>query len=855
IFVPLVRALKNCDAGSRQVLVRCIPSVNLPAAHGELVALLDSKDPAVRGAAMQILCKVGGKTALAGLTTKLAQKSFVGRIEAIDIVCKCARHRAIPALVGAVPVASLEEKLRIIRYLGDAAYMEADRVAALSALKSFLGDPDDALVVAAVRAFGELGTEEEWFDHIDPILEHVAPSVVVAAIESLRSYRSVRVLTVLRGRLGAGPKSLRLAVLNTLLAIGTADVLPLVVEGLSHKDMSVRNRAAEVLADLGAHEDIDIARTVLWLLRSPEPKVRRLAVGVARQARDPSASLWPRLLELLRDEDWWVRERVADALLAIAGDQMLGHLAQLLTDDAATIRMFAVDVLGRLGNTRALGALVRVMMDDKDWWVRERAMEAVASLGDKRVSPFLAHILHDEPGMRIAALDALARLRATDEWRAIASLLQDSQEDVRLAALRCIEALDDPRVAHSLGAVAEDPNDDIRALARQLQARWRARLNLSPGDWNPVLGSPLDRLLARLTELGADDLMLSPGDPPMAKRLGSVVAVDDAALTPEALSAMILPILSAEQLEALQARRDVDLSYEVRSTGSRFRANVFQQIRGTGVVFRVVRNRVPSMDELGLPPQVQALTKLSNGLVLIGGATGSGKSTTIASMIDDINRTSRKHIVTLEDPIEVVHPVQQAVVNQREVGRDTGTYADALRATLRQDPDVLLVGELRDIETIRFAVTAAETGHLVFGTVHTVAADTTVDRLINAFPAAEQAQVRTMLAGSLRAIVCQNLLRRCDEDARVLACEIMFNNSGVSQLIRIGKAHQLLSTIAVSRQYGMQTMDSELLRLVEEELISGETAYLRARNKQEFAHLVSGGAADADDAADPQPGR
>ncbi|MCK6507323.1 PilT/PilU family type 4a pilus ATPase [Myxococcota bacterium] len=840
LFLPLVKALRTGDPLARQAVVRCLPLVNDPKAHVELCAVLTSNDPSQRGAAAQVLSRIGGHTVLDYLTDKMGRHGFPGRAEGIEIVCRIAGHRSLPALQGALAVATVPERHKVIRFASDPAYMAADRVGALSTLRLLLSDRDESVVAAAVRAFGSLATEEEWFDHVSPVLENSAQQVVTAAVESLRHFSSQRVITVLHGRLRAGPKALRMAVLDTLQAIGTDRVLPLLVVALAHQDLPVRTRAGEVLAELGTSGKVDIARTVLWLLRSPEAGVRRLAVGVARQVKDPNATLWPRLFELLRDEDWWVRERVADALIALAGAKMLGHLVRLLADDDPPIRMFAVDVIGRLGEVRALGALVRVAMDDPDWWVRERSMEAIASLGDLRAAPYLVRILGGDPSMRISALDALARLKATDQADAVVRLLADPESDVRLSALRCLEALDDPRVAPSLQGVAEDPRAEVRDLARQLQARWKARLDIGANVWAQAGSSPLDQLLVQLCELGADDLVLAPGQPPLAKRMGAIVPLADKAISPEAVAAMILPILSSQQLEDLQARRDVDLSHEVTRTGARFRANVFQQIHGMGVVFRVVRSSIPSLEELGLPPQLAGLHAQSNGLVLVGGATGSGKSTTLAALIDTVNRTSPRHVVTLEDPIEVVHGYRRGLVNQREIGTHTGTYAEAMRATLREDPDVILVGELRDLDTIRFAVTAAETGHLVLGTVHTVAADTTVDRLINIFPPGQQAQVRTMLAGSLRAIICQNLLPRADGNGRVLACEILFNSSPIANLIRTGKSHQLLTVVSTSRDAGMQTMDSELMRLYREGAITAELAYLKARNKADFEQFLGG---------------
>jgi twitching motility protein PilT len=290
----------------------------------------------------------------------------------------------------------------------------------------------------------------------------------------------------------------------------------------------------------------------------------------------------------------------------------------------------------------------------------------------------------------------------------------------------------------------------------------------------------------------------------------------------------------------LQVLRDVDFSLALKSEGLRFRANVFRQMPGLSAVFRIVKDRIPVLEELGLPSVVKSFAEMKNGLVLVGGPTGSGKSTTLAGIIDHINRTSSRHIVTLEDPIEVMHKQKKCLINQREVGTHTASFENALRATLRQDPDVILVGEMRDLATVQFAVTASETGHLVLGTLHTVSVDTTVDRLVSLFPPGQQPQVRSLLADTLRAVMCQYLIKRKDGQGRVTAVEVMINNEAVANLIRKGKTFQIPSVIATQRDAGMQSMDGDLERLFKAGLVSAEEAYMKAANKKNFELVVAG---------------
>jgi twitching motility protein PilT len=410
--------------------------------------------------------------------------------------------------------------------------------------------------------------------------------------------------------------------------------------------------------------------------------------------------------------------------------------------------------------------------------------------------------------------------------------------DERLAVLRCLGALDDAAQAPAVRQRLKDPNPDVRKVAKDILWRWDGpQAGSAPGQ---AAMSVLDQLLTLVVQREGDDLILSPGRRPTLKRMGRILPIVDNVFTSEQIQGFMRPVLSRTQIEELEALRDVDLSYEIRGKGLRFRVNVFNQRGGWGAVFRVIRDQLFELQSLGLPPIVQSLAELKNGLVLVGGPTGSGKSTTLAAIIDNINANSARHIVTLEDPIEVAHKRKQSLINQRELGTHTRSLREALRSTLRQDPDVILVGEMRDAATIAFGISAAETGHLVFGTIHTVTAATTVDRLVNACPVDEQEHVRAMLAGSLRAVLCQYLHRRRDTPGRVLSVEVMVNNEAIANLIRQAKTHQIPSVIATSRHVGMQLMDTELMRLLQEGRISGEDAYMRAAVKKDFEAFFGG---------------
>jgi len=348
----------------------------------------------------------------------------------------------------------------------------------------------------------------------------------------------------------------------------------------------------------------------------------------------------------------------------------------------------------------------------------------------------------------------------------------------------------------------------------------------------------IDAFFKYMMENDASDLHLSAGCKPKIRKHGELQEIKYHELTNDILEVLLFEIISDEQREKFLQKKDLDFAYEIQNI-ARFRANYFYQKRGLGAVFRIIPSKILSVEELNLPETVLKFTRLSRGLVLVTGPTGSGKSTTLAAMIDYININRKEHILTIEDPVEFVHKNKNCLVNQREVLTHTGSFSMALRAALREDPDVILVGEMRDLETIELAITAAETGHLVFGTLHTNSAAKTVDRIIDAFPSDRQAQIRTMLSESLKGVISQQLLKRADKPGRVASVEILYVNSAVANLIREGKTFQIPSVIQTGKGDGMQLMDQSIMDYLMKKVISPDEAYLKANDKKAFERFLN----------------
>mgnify|MGYP002381529748 CR=1 FL=1 len=362
-----------------------------------------------------------------------------------------------------------------------------------------------------------------------------------------------------------------------------------------------------------------------------------------------------------------------------------------------------------------------------------------------------------------------------------------------------------------------------------------------PAQTNSLAKERMDAMFYKMAEIGASDLHLSVSMPPMVRKDGkmAILPCDEQTLTPPVMKELLTSIMPAKNQEEFVRRNDSDFAYEIAGL-ARFRANIFMDRKGMGGVFRIIPTKILTAEQLGLSQAIMNLCELSKGLVVVTGPTGSGKSTTLCAMVDSINKRREDHIITIEDPIEFTHENQKCLVNQREVGNHTDSFKDALRAALREDPDILLVGEMRDLETISIAIETAETGHLVFGTLHTTTAASTVDRIIDQFPADRQQQIRVMLSESLKGVIAQTLLPK-KGGGRVAALEILIVTPAISNLIREGKTFQIPSAMQTGKANGMVMLNDALFALVQKGLVEPRDAYIKAVDKTGFESLLTRG--------------
>lgn len=808
-------------------------------ALGELLDRLRAPDADVRARAARSLAEMGGPLVLAPVSQLILERGFPGVREALDVVVRLGGAQAIAMLEHVLSHQDPGDRVVAVRLLGDPAVVARAPMIAVRALAIAARDPVESVASAAVAALAAVASEADYLPAAAALIDGKNLRLATAALDGLKRFPSARTAAVLERRLLVGPQTLRFTALAVIEAAQADAFLGPLVKALGHPHLAVRKRAGDVMAAVAKSGRVEVGRTIVWLLRSTDVNVRRMAADVLRSVPDPAGELWPKLVSSLKDDDWWVRERVMDALVELAGRGLSHFMVQWLADPSDVVRRFALTVLLRLKDPDTIGPLVQCALHDVDWWVREKAIEVIAEFKDARAVPTLVELMHQNPELQLSCIAALKTIDAVTAAPHVLPLLQAPDADVRLAALRLVEEQNDPAHATAVELLIDDEAPLVQRLASALLARWRVARRVEPGvpGTVPVEGgdtTPLDTLLLRVVEMGGDDVIMSPDRPVFMKRRGQVLPITEQPVSGDRVAALLTPLLSSSQAQRLEAKKDVDFSYVEKSSGHRFRLNMFLARGGLSAVFHSVHGAVPALEKLALPNVVPSWCSAKNGLVLIAGPTASGKSTTLAALLDAMNTYTSRHIISIEDPIEVMHRPKMSLVNQREVGTHTRSFAAALRSALREDPDVLMIGEVRDRETTHLALTAAETGHLVFGTINTISSEQAVERIINAFPRAQQEQARSSLADVLRGVLCQTLVRGRDGVSRHLACEVLVATEAVATLIRKGKSVAMASLIGAGADAGMQSLENDLLRLIKAGLVDPEDAMAKVKNRRDI---------------------
>jgi len=634
----------------------------------------------------------------------------------------------------------------------------------------------------------------------------------------------------------------------------------LFVEQLPLVDYSTQQLLVAALTRAAAGQGPEFADRLLPLIASGEPATRsavlKILLGMPNRRE-----VVRHYIVFAKTLAGWARDRALESMRAF-GPDLLEPTIELLSDPDQEVRAAAMLVAQSFDDPRVVPATIG-LLKDPDWWIRITAAETLGRLKDPRGVQPLVEALAD-PEARWAAVEALGRIGHLGAVPGLSQLLSDPAPEVRIEVIQALSHFEHPQMLDFVKNVArQDPSRAVRGRALEIAREMAARQHAPLADEEALRQAAqiarsganepkINSLLVATRNNAASDLHLSVGQPPLLRLAADLVRAQGAPFSAEQTEALLREILSDAQWQRLQDEHQLDFCHYIPTAG-RYRANVFLDQKGLNGVFRVIPERPPTIAEIGLPPHLAEIADYHQGLVIVCGPSGSGKSTTLAALVNLFNETRHDHVITLEDPVEFVHPFKNCLVNQRQLGSDTQSFARALRAALREDPDVIVIGELRDNETVSLALTAAETGHIVLGTLSSTSAGKAVDRLISSFPADEQGQIRAALSESLKYVIAQRLLPAKEARKQVACYEVLKNTVAIANMIREDKTYQIPSALQIGRSLGMQTFDEALRGMLAAGRITGETAYRAATKKEDFEAYLPG-AAPAAVAAAPAAG-
>jgi twitching motility protein PilT len=634
--------------------------------------------------------------------------------------------------------------------------------------------------------------------------------------------------------------------LEVLASRAPQSSVELFVKELPNVGYSTQQTLVDALTRVAEGRGIEIVDKLLPLIASGDAGTRTAVMKIIISTSDPAAVI-KRFVYFSKTLAGFVRDRALESMHAF-GDSLVEPAIELLQDPDPDVRAAAIAVAGSFDDPRIVPSTIELLKDN-DWWIRIAAADTLGRLKDPRaVEPLVAALA--DPDLKWSAVEALGRIADARALPALGRMLADPMQDVRIEVMQAIRHFKHPQVQQALLQMAtNDPERAVRARAvdilddlslhdrksmAQVDAVRQKALAMSGKEGGPRLNT----LLLATRNQGASDFHLAVGQPPVIRLAADLLRANAEPFTAEQTESMLKEVLTEAQWETLQTHHQLDFCYSI-AQGGRYRGNVFYDHKGYNAVFRVIPEKPPTILELGLPAHLAEISDYHQGLVLICGPSGSGKSTTLAALVNLFNETRSDHVLMMEDPVEFVHPFKNCLINQREVGSHTQSFARALRAALREDPDVIVIGELRDNESISLALTAAETGHIVLGTLNSTSAPKAIDRIISSFAIGEQPQIRAALSESLKYVIAQRLLPAKEGRKQVAAFEVLKGTSNIANMIRDEKTYQIYSAMQIGRSLGMQTFDEALKDLVRREEISPETAYMAANKKEDFEALVS----------------
>ena len=722
---------------------------------------------------------------------------------------------------------------------------------AMTPVQALVMDGDRGVARTAMEALASLpshriGSEfHRFLTHGKADIRRLA---LVKVLESPALKEAPGIRRTLIGLSEDGDEKIRTLILGALVELEPGEAVRIALVRLKDPSPAVQQQAVQVLStalDRIGHS-AEAEDQLLALLTDGSEAVRNGVLDIIMKRPD-RGRLVRKLLLFCKSLMGWMRDRTLDSLRRY-GKEIADTVIELMSDADEDVRTMALLLGSTLESPEAVPHIVRLLKDD-DWWLRMIAAETLGKIRDKRAVGALVEAMQDGDAA-MACIEALARIGDERSLPHICTQLARPEAEIRVEALMAIARFADVRAAPVVEACArQDPSQAVRARAEKVLQQLSGETSnaLSTGSFRlpehlrrRVMGSmgPMERLLVRTREIEASDLHIVVDAYPVARVHGHLRELDDEPkIDPELAESYLMSILPDRVKPRLDADRQADFCHNIPGVG-RYRCNIYRERKGWAGAFRTIPNSVPTLGDIGLPPHLADLVNYHQGLVVVAGPSGSGKSTTLAALVNLFNEQKRSHVLCLEDPIEFVHPAKGCLINQREVGRHTTSFAASLRGALREDPDIIIVGQMRDPETVRLAIEASETGHLVIGTMNTTSAPKTIDRVVESFPVAEQTQIRVMLSETLKAVICQQLVPNTAGDGRVALFEVMMGSLAIRMMIRDNKTYQIPGLMQIGEQQGHITIDLALANLLEGGRISAEEAWRRAQSKEQFEARV-----------------
>lgn len=781
----------------------------------ELIPLLTSSEPTIRS---------------------FAETQFRDRLDA----------RGVDLLVRALPGKTSRTQAMILHTM-----VRANPDVSVKSLQELVMDGERSLARAAMEALSTLPSHRVGRE-FNRFLQHPRSEIRRLALIKVQDtpalMRDPDIGNTIKGMSGDEDEQIRMRVLDVLPEIDPAEAIRVCLEHLKDPSPSIQQKAVRVLSESmdRAGQSQQAEDQLLALLTDGSEAVRNGVLDIIMKRRDRDRLL-RKLLLFCKDLMGWMRDRTLQSLRRYA-EELTGAVVELMSDKDEAVRSMALMLGSTLETREAVPHIIR-LLDDEDWWVRMIAAETLGKIKDPRAVPALIKSMAD-PDAALACIEALGRIGDPAASSALGRMLSRPQLEIRVETLESLRRIKDTRVIPVLKAcIQEDPSEAVRQRAvlvldqlagrtATLSSQGLASISDEILDQTKKTLLPMEQLLADARGFDASDVHIIVDSKATMRVHGNLIEVDGPVFDPALSEQYLRSILPRQRVKDFEDAKQIDFCHTVPGVG-RYRCNVYVERKGLAGAFRTIPNEVPTLDEIGLPSHLADLVNYHQGLIVVAGPSGSGKSTTLAALVNLFNEHKRHHILCLEDPIEFVHPAKGCLVNQREVGRHTRSFAASLRGALRQDPDVIVVGQMRDPETVRLAIEASETGHLVIGTMNTTSAPKTVDRIVDSFPVAEQTQIRVMLAETLKAVVCQTLLPAAGEGGRVASFEVMMGTLGVRMMIRDNKVYQIYSQMQIGESKGHITVDLVLMRLLEEGKITAEEAWRRATSKEQFEARLS----------------